>query len=157
LPSDTIGLLWGFGVAFEVAFLWTLPFFERRIAPEMLIIIGAAGGVVRWVLMGVTPAGAWLWPLQALHALSFAAAHIGAMRLLYREAPDNAAAMAQTLYATLSSGVILGVSTLLSGFLFDRVGAMGYWAMALEAGIGALVAVGLFAPRPPHPQAATSG
>ncbi|MFT3729588.1 MAG: MFS transporter [Terricaulis sp.] len=157
LPDGLIGVLWGFGVAFEVAFLWTLPFFERRISPEMLIMVGAAGGVVRWVLLGIAPAGPWLWPLQALHALSFAAAHIGAMRLLYREAPENAAAMAQTLYATLSSGVILGVSTLLSGFLFDHVGALGYWAMALEAAIGALVALGLFTRRAdPMPQATSS-
>jgi PPP family 3-phenylpropionic acid transporter len=145
--ADTIGLLWGFGVSIEVAFLWTLPFFERRIRPEMLIMAGAAGSVVRWILLGVAPAGPLLWPLQTLHALSFAAAHIGAMRLLYREAPDNAAAMAQTLYSTLSSGVLLGVSTLISGFLYDRVGALGYWAMALEAGLGGLVALGLFAPR----------
>jgi len=156
LPDGTIGLLWGFGVVFEIAFLWTLPFFERRIEPEMLIMIGAGGGVVRWILLGIAPVGPWLWPLQALHAVSFAAAHIGAMRLLYREAPENAAAMAQTLYSTLSSGVMLGVSTLLSGFLFDRVGALGYWAMALEAGIGALVALGLFATgKAPTPQASS--
>jgi PPP family 3-phenylpropionic acid transporter len=147
IPADVVGVLWGFGVAIEVVFLWSWPFLERRISPEMLIMAGAAGGVVRWTALGLAPAGLVLWPLQALHALSFASAHIGAMRLLFRETPDNAGAMAQTLYATLSSGVLLGGSTLLSGFLYDRAGAMGYWAMALEAGLGGLIALGLFAPR----------
>jgi PPP family 3-phenylpropionic acid transporter len=156
VPADMVGFLWGFGVSVEVAFLWSLPFFERRIAPEMLIMLGAAGGVVRWALLGVVSAGPWLWPLQGMHALSFAAAHIGAMRLLYREAPENAAAMAQTLYSTLSSGILLGISTLLSGFLFDRVGALGYWAMALQAGLGGLVALGLFSARGDSGVSATS-
>jgi len=147
IGADTIGLLWAFGVSIEVAFLWSWPVIERRLRAEALIVLGAAGGVVRWIFLGLAPLGPGLWLLQALHALSFAAAHVGAMRLLYREAPDNAAAMAQTLYSTLSSGVLLGLSTLLSGFLYDRIGAYGYWAMAIEAGLGGLVALLLFSPR----------
>jgi PPP family 3-phenylpropionic acid transporter len=145
--ADTIGLLWAFGVGIEVIFLWSWPMLERRVRPEALIMLGAAGGVVRWTLLGLAPLGPWLWPLQGLHALTFAAAHIGAMRLLYSETPDNAAAMAQTLYSTLSAGVLLGASTLLSGLLYDRVGAAGYWAMAVEAGLGGIVALALFSPR----------
>ena len=97
--------------------------------------------------MGFAPEGAALWFLQTLHALSFAAAHVGAMRLIYREAPDNAAAMAQTLYSSLSSGLLLGAATVLSGWLYDWGGARGYWAMAVIAGVGGLVALLLLAPR----------
>jgi PPP family 3-phenylpropionic acid transporter len=138
IAPEVIGVLWAFGVAVEVVFLWSLPPIERRVTPETLILAGAAGGVVRWIAMGFAPTGLVLWPLQALHALSFAAAHVGAMRLLFREAPE-APAMAQTLYAALSAGLLMGAATLLSGRLYDWVGAHGYWAMAvLAAGGGAL-------------------
>jgi PPP family 3-phenylpropionic acid transporter len=147
VSPEMVGLLWALGVAVEVAFLWSLPPIERRIAPEALILMGAGGGVARWLAMGFAPLGLVLWPLQALHALSFAAAHVGAMRLLYREAPDDGAAMAQTLYSALSAGLLMGAATLLSGRLYDAVGAHGYWAMAVIAAAGGLLALLLLQPR----------
>ncbi|MBN8608910.1 MAG: MFS transporter [Caulobacterales bacterium] len=155
LSAETVGLLWAFGVSVEVAFLWSLGFFERRFSPETLILAGAGGGVLRWIAMGFAPTGWVLWPLQALHALSFAAAHVGAMRLLYRDTPDAQAAMAQTLYSTLSGGILIGASTLLSGVLYDAVGAQGYWAMALIALAGGTLALRLLNPPPAHVPSAT--
>ncbi len=147
LSPEMVGLLWGFGVAVEVAFLWTLPFFERRTTPETLILAGAGAAVARWIVMGFAPLGFALWPLQALHFASFAAAHVGAMRLLYRDTPEHSAAMAQTLYAATSGGVLMGSSTLLSGYLYDLGGAIGYWAMAAMAGAGGLLALLLIPPK----------
>lgn len=143
IPAEMVGVLWAFGVAVEVAFLWSLAAIERRITPEALILIGAGGGFLRWLAMGFAPTGVVLWPLQALHALSFAAAHVGAMRLLYREAPESGAAMAQNIYAAMSSGLLIGAATLLSGVLYDAIGAGGYWAMAGLALAGGLLALGL--------------
>lgn len=147
LTADVIGLLWAFGVAVEVALLWSLTSIERRLSPEALILAGAGGAVVRWIAMGFAPLGPALWFLQALHALSFAAAHVGAMRLMYREAPDNSAAMAQTLYASLSGGLLMGAATLMSGWLYDVGGARGYWAMAAMAALGGVLALFLLAPK----------
>ncbi len=148
IDAGAVGLLWGFGVAVEVAFLWSLAPIERRVSPEALILVGAAGGVVRWLTMGFAPTGFILWPLQALHALSFAAAHVGAMRLLSREAPESSAGMAQTLYSAASAGVLMGLSTLASGVLYDHVGAAGYWAMAGLSLAGGLLALQLLEPAP---------
>ncbi|WP_167755837.1 MFS transporter [Vitreimonas flagellata] len=148
VSAETIGFLWAIGVAVEVAFLWTLGFFERRFSPETMIIAGAGGGVLRWIAMGFAPTGWALWPLQALHALSFAAAHVGVMRLLHRDTPEAQAAMAQTLYAALSGGILIGASTLLSGVLYDAVGARGYWAMALIVLAGGALALLLLNPAP---------
>jgi PPP family 3-phenylpropionic acid transporter len=146
ISPEMVGLLWACGVSVEVAFLWNLRIFERRLSPEALILVAAIGGAVRWTLMGFAPTGLVLWPLQAMHALSFAAAHVGAMRLLSREAPENAAAMAQTLYSATSAGLMLGAASLASGLLYDAVGARGYWAMAAIAAAGGVAALGLFAP-----------
>jgi PPP family 3-phenylpropionic acid transporter len=154
IPADVVGVLWAFGVAVEVALLWSLASIERRISPEALILIGAGGGFLRWLALGFAPTGFVLWPLQALHALSFAAAHVGAMRLLYREAPESGAAMAQNIYAALSSGLLMGAATLLSGVLYDAVGAGGYWAMAALALAGGALAL-LLVPAPARNPAAT--
>lgn len=141
IGAEIIGLLWGFGVAVEVALLWRLASIERRFSPEALILIGAAGAALRWSVMGFAPIGWVLWPLQALHALSFAATHVGAMRLLTREAPEAAAATAQTFYAALSSGLLMGAAMFLSGMLYDEIGARGYWAMTLIAAAGGFLAL----------------
>jgi PPP family 3-phenylpropionic acid transporter len=153
LSPETVGILWAFGVAVEVAFLWSLPFIERRTTPEALILMGAGAGAVRWLAMGFAPLGLALWPLQALHALTFAAAHVGAMRLLHREAPEHAAAMAQTLYAGMSAGLLMGAATLLSGHLYDLGGATGYWVMAALAAAGGLLALPLLRPKERAPAA----
>jgi len=147
ISPEMVGILWAFGVAIEIAFLFSLPFIERRVSSEALILMGAGGGIARWLAMGFAPLGFALWPLQALHALSFAAAHVGAMRLVHREAAEHSATMAQTLYAALSAGVLMGCSTLLSGYLYDHVGARGYWAMAALCVIGGGLAILLLQPR----------
>jgi PPP family 3-phenylpropionic acid transporter len=51
--------------------------------------------------------------------------------------------MAQTLYAVLSGGILLGCATLISGFLYDHIGAGGYWAMSAIAALGGGLALSL--------------
>lgn len=138
-----IGWLWACGVTVEVALLWTLPRFERRFSPEALIAIGGAASVVRWSALALLPPALALWPLQALHALTFAAVHVGALRLVQREAPARVAGVAQTLYAAVASGTLAGLSMLMAGALYDRVGASGYLAMALLGAIGLVLMLAL--------------
>lgn len=147
ISPEMVGVLWAFGVIVEVGFLWSLPLVERRLTPEGLILLGAGAGVARWLALGFAPLGLTLWPLQALHVFTFAAAHVGAMRLLYRDTPEHSAAMAQTLYAGTTGGVLMGASTLMSGYLYDHVGAGGYWAMAAMATAGGALAVLLLPPK----------
>jgi PPP family 3-phenylpropionic acid transporter len=136
IAVSTTGVLWAFGVAVEIVFLAMLPFVEKRTSPETLLFLGGAGAALRWSAMALAPSEFLLWPLQALHTLSFAATHVGALRLVFREAPEEVAGLAQTLYAALAGGVLIGAATLVSGVLYDRFGAGGYWAMAVLAALG---------------------
>lgn len=136
VADGVIGLLISFGVVVEIALLWMLPRVERRFQPEVLIAMGAAAALLRWAVLAFEPGFALLWPMQALHALTFAATHVGALRLIQREAPEEVAGLAQTLYAALASGLFMGLSTLLSGVLHDAYGALGYLAMSALGGIG---------------------
>jgi PPP family 3-phenylpropionic acid transporter len=134
-----IGWLWAFAVMAEIVLLWFLARIEKRFTPETLMLLGAIGAVLRWLLMAPAPPAIALWPLQALHALSFAAAHVGALRIVQRETPPEIAGLGLTFYAA-ATATSLGLATLAAGALYDAAGARGYLAMAAIAAAGALVA-----------------
>jgi PPP family 3-phenylpropionic acid transporter len=143
VPEGWIGLLWGFGVAGEVLFMWFLEPWRRRIAPERLLVIGGLGAMLRWTALAFQP-GLWLlFPLQALHALSFTATFLAGLRLVERHSPPQSTSAAQTLNSSISGGLLTGLATLASGPLFDAWGAKGYLVMTLIAGLGVLGGAGL--------------
>jgi len=139
VPATTVGYLWAIGVAFEVALLFTLPRIERYLKPESLILIGGVASIVRWSGLAFAPTGAWLWPLQLLHALTFAPVHVGALRIIQRDAPEEHSLFLQTAHAALHGGILIGGAMLASGWLYDHVHAAGYWAMSALCVIGLLL------------------
>ncbi len=128
LSPGVIGLLWGEGVVAEVAlFLWGKPLVERLGAPG-LALVAAGCGMLRWAVMAETT---WLPALalaQLLHAATFGAMHLAAMRVL-AGMPLHLAATAQTLHASAGVGLAFGVLTFGSGLLFARAGGQAFWAM----------------------------
>lgn len=143
ISEAMVGLLWGFGVAVEIGFLWFCEPWRRRVGPERLLILGGAAAVVRWGAFAFSPPLWLLFPLQALHTFTFAATFVGGLTLIERIAPPRAATAAQTLSSALSGGLLIGLATLASGALFDAVGARGYLAMAALGALGLLGAVRL--------------
>ena len=141
LSAATIGVLWGFGVAVEVAFMWFAEGWRRRLGPETMLVLGSLGAIVRWIAMAFSPPVPILFALQALHALSFAATFMAVLPLIERYSPPQSASAAQVLNSALSGGLIIGLAMIGSGPLFDRFGAFGYLAMALIAVIGLAAAV----------------
>ena len=139
------GMLWAFAVVVEIGLMWVFDPWRRRrgIGPWPILMIAAAAAVLRWGLMATSPALWVLWPLQALHALSFAANYLAGIELIERLAPRESQTAAQTLSSTLSSGVLIGGATLASGPLYDAFGAGGYLAMAGLAGLGLIANLAL--------------
>lgn len=142
ISEPVIGLLWGVGVALEVAFMWFLEPWQRRVGPEKLLMLGGAAAVLRWTAYAFSPPLWVLFPLQALHALTFAASFLASLRLIETLTPPASASAAQAVNSALSMGFTLGVATLCSGPLFDAFGAHGYLAMA---GMGLLGLAGAIA------------
>jgi len=136
LAPGLVGLLWGVGVEAEVLFLWLLEPWRRRVGPERLILLGGLGAVVRWTCLALSPPLWLLFPIQALHALTFTATFVGSLQLVERLAPARSASAAQTLNSVLSGGFLIGFSTLASGKLFDAVGVHGYFMMSGVALLG---------------------
>ena len=86
----------------------------------------------------------WLLaPAQALHALTFGAAHLGAIHFIARYAAPGQAATAQALYATLVGSLGLGSLMFVSGQLYERVAGGAFFAMALVSALGGLAVIAL--------------
>lgn len=143
LPKATIGLLWATGVAVEVAFMWFLEPWRRRIGPERLVVIGGVAAMVRWAAYALSPPLWLLFPLQGLHALSFAAVFMASLQLIERSAPAHSASAAQTISSAFSGGLVIGLATLASGPLYDAAGPRGYLAMSALALVGLVFALRL--------------
>lgn len=139
------GQLWAFGVVAEIALMWWFEPWRRRagIGPWGLLMVGSAAAVLRWGVMALAPPLWLLWPLQALHALTFAATFLAGVQLVERLSPPDTHTAAQMLSSVLSAGVLIGLATAVSGPLYDRFGPGGYWAMAALAGAGLLAAIPL--------------
>ncbi len=130
LSPAVIGALWATGVVAEVAlFVWGRGV-VARLGPVGLCLVAAGAGAFRWGATALTTDPLLLFPLQVLHAASFAAQHLAAMAVLGRAVPANEAATAQTLHAALGVGAAMGLLTLGCGPLYAWAGGGAFWAMA---------------------------
>ena len=145
ISEAVTGQLWAFGVVAEIALMWLFEPWRRRagVDPWIMLVVGAAAAVVRWSAMAFAPPLWLLWPLQGLHALTFAATFLAGIQIVERLAPRDSQTAGQMLSSVLSAGVLIGLATAASGALYDRYGAGGYWAMAAMAAAGLLAALPL--------------
>lgn len=140
--SETvIGWLWAEGVIAEIILFAFGVRLVGWMGPAKLIALGGLAGVVRWSLTGLTTGLEILVVLQALHALTFAATHLGAMYFISRRVSPALSASAQGLYSAMVMGLALGLAILLSGRLFALYGSGAYQAMAAMAALGTVAAV----------------
>ena len=142
IGEATTGLLWAFSVVVEIGFMWWVEPWRRArgIGPWLVLSIGAGAAIVRWTLLALAPPLWALWPLQGLHALTFAATYLAGVQIVERLSPPEHQTAAQTLSSVLSAGVLIGLATLLAGPLYDAHGTGGYLAMTVLAAIGAVAA-----------------
>lgn len=141
LSSGTIGWLWGIGVIAEIALFAVSGPLVRRLGPARLMGLAAGAGVVRWTATGLGTALPVLMAAQALHALTFAAAHLAAMHFMRRAVPIQVSASAQGLYSATAMGVAIGGALMLSGILYQAAGAAAFHAMTVLAAAGGLAAL----------------
>lgn len=147
IPEQMTGVLWGVGVGVEVAFLWFMEPWRRRFGARNLLVLGGVAAVVRWGALAMSPPLWLVFPIQALHTLTYAATFMGSLQLVDRlSRPANASA-AQTINSALSGGVLSGVATIVSGALFDSIGAKGYFVMAAMSLAGLAGALRLYGVR----------
>jgi MFS transporter, PPP family, 3-phenylpropionic acid transporter len=91
--------------------------------------------------MAFGPPPAALPALQCLHALSFAATHLGAIGFIARTVPTQLGATAQG-YLAIMLGLAMAGGMAVSGVLYARYGSFAYAAMAGAALLGGGCALG---------------
>jgi len=133
IDHDIIGLLWGSGVAVEVAFLWFCEPFRRRVGPETILLISAIAAAARWSILAFSPPLWLLWPVQASHALTLSAPFVASLQLVERVTPAHSASAAQQINAALAAGLFMGLATIVSGFGYEHWGAGAYVVMTVLA------------------------
>lgn len=134
--SDTvIGLLWATGVVAEIVLFYVSGPIMARLGAVRLLMLAAAAAILRWTVTALSPPLAVLFLMQALHGLTFGAAHLGAVQFVTQAAPPRLAATAQSLYAAMASGVIMGLVTIGVGPIYEELGPHAYFLMAAAGAI----------------------
>lgn len=139
LSDDVIGALWAEGVIAEILLFAVSGAVVARLDPTKLMLLAAGAGIVRWAVLANTTDVVALVGVQWLHGLTFGAAHLAAIHYMLRNVPDHMSASAQSLYSGFATGLVTGLTMLLSGWLYAGFGAAAFYAMiALSAGGGAV-------------------
>ncbi|MBA4210617.1 MAG: hypothetical protein C0454_13905 [Parvibaculum sp.] len=134
-----IGILWGIGVIAEILLFTQSGRVIRLFGAPGLLMIASGAAALRWLLLAFDPPLSVVIFCQALHGLSFGAAHLGALHFVARASPPSLASTAQSLYASMSAGIMMGVMTLAAGPLYAHFMSNAY---LLPAGTSLLALAG---------------
>ena len=127
----TISLLWSESVAAEVVVFFVIgPGLVTRLTPAGALAVASLAGVLRWVVAAQTTDVIALALVQPLHGVTFALLHLACMRLLARLVPQGLEGTAQAIYGTIGIGAASALLTFISGALYERLGAQGFWIIA---------------------------
>jgi PPP family 3-phenylpropionic acid transporter len=131
ISSFWIGVLWVAAVSTEVLLFALSNSLITALGPGGLMLVGIAGGILRWVMMATFANYGLLILAQMLHALSFGATHLGTMHFIRLLVPNAIRNRAQGIYSALAGGVFMSVTAYASGHLYGLYGAQAYYVMAL--------------------------
>ncbi|MDE2446183.1 MAG: MFS transporter [Alphaproteobacteria bacterium] len=151
-----IGVLWTASIIGEVTFFGFSQKIVQRLGVERLLLVGLAGGIVRWLGTGFATNEYIMFVLQSLHGISFACAHLALMHFIRAHVPAHLRNTAQGLYAALAGGVLLSSVTWMSGRLYTSFGGLSFIAMALISGLGLVIALAYMRFNPRDPQVAAA-
>ena len=137
------GALWAIGVLAEVGLFAISGPLIARFGAVNLLILAAFVSVLRWAAMAIDPPLAFLVPLQLLHAMTYGGSHVAAIHFMHQAVPRSGSGSAQALYATVASGIAMGVSTLIAGRLYASYGGGSYAGMAVISLLALMAALRL--------------
>ena len=140
--KTAVSWLWTISVVAEIGvFLW-MPHLLRRVSIASVIALSLACAVVRFLLIGwLAQVPAALVVAQLLHAATFGAHHAAALAAIHHFFRGRFQARGQGLYTALGFGAGGAAGAVLSGWLWDHVGAGLTFTFAAAAALVALVIV----------------
>jgi PPP family 3-phenylpropionic acid transporter len=141
--DDLIGWLWAEGVIAEIILFALAKRLPDWLTPARMLALAAGAGILRWTVTGLTTDVSALLVVQALHAFTFGAAHLGAMAYIQRTVPAELSATAQSLYASVAMGAAFGLTMMVAGELFQIYAGGAFFAMTGMMLVGLIAALAL--------------
>ena len=132
-----IGWLWALAVVCEIVMLTFVDRVVDRYGSGPVLRLSLTLAVVRWVMVGTLSSLSWLAMAQTLHAFTYAAFHVGAIRVVHRRFP-HARARGQALYSGMTYGLGMFVGSLAAGALALPLGLQGLFLASAGVAVLAL-------------------
>lgn len=138
--TTAVGILWSVGVLAEIGMFILMPRLLERYSLEGLLAFSFAVAVVRFLLIGWAVDTLLLAILaQTLHGVTFGVFHAAAIAAVNRWFPGRAQGRGQALYSSLSFGAGGLLGGLLSGWVWDGLGAGWTYTLSSAFALAGLV------------------
>ena len=147
--SHMIGILWAVGVIAEIIIFLLMHRMLPTFGARKLLVVTLLLTTMRWLLIGFYVDNlAMLLLAQLLHAFSFGVFHSVGISLVHEYFTGSHQGRGQALYASMSFGAGVAVGSLISGLLWDSMGATVLFVFASCCTVVALAIVWRFVESP---------
>jgi PPP family 3-phenylpropionic acid transporter len=129
--TSSVGMFWALGVIAEIGVFLLMPRMMRKVSLRTILLASFALAVLRFLLIGWAADFLLLLLIaQVLHGATFGAYHAASMAVLTRWFEPKQQARIQGLYGSISFGAGGMIGGLLSGEIWDRLGAGATYTVA---------------------------
>ena len=149
LESMNISAKWLSGVILNVSVIAEIIFFifskrlVKRIKPKNLMIFAGVCAIIRWGALAMFHNIYVFTIMQTFHAITFAVAHIAFILFLNKDYNNKEIIDMQNLYTAICFQLSMAVGLYIMGALWDISTSYVFYASAIIAAIGTLVAMRL--------------
>jgi PPP family 3-phenylpropionic acid transporter len=140
--GTAIGLLWALAVICEILVLTRIDRGVDRLGTLRVLRLSLVAATVRWAVIALAEEPLLLAGAQALHAMTYAAFHVAALREIHRRFRPRDRATGQALYSGLAYGLGIFCGTLGAGMLAETAGLSGLFWIAAAASVTAIFVLG---------------
>ncbi len=153
LESMNISAKWLSGVILNVSVIAEIIFFifskrlVDKIKPKTLLVFAGVCAVIRWAALATFHNIYVFTVMQTFHAITFAVAHIAFILMLNRDYNNKEIIDMQNLYTAICFQLSMAIGLYIMGALWDISTSYVFYASALIAAIGTVVATRLKAIR----------
>ena len=153
LESMNISAKWLSGVILNVSVIAEIIFFifskrlVDKIKPKNLLVFAGVCAVIRWAALATFHNIYVFTVMQTFHAITFAVAHIAFILMLNRDYNNKEIIDMQNLYTAICFQLSMAIGLYIMGALWDISTSYVFYASAIIAALGTVVATRLKAKR----------
>ena len=146
LESMNISAKWLSGVILNISVIAEIIFFifskrlVKKIKPKNLLIFAGVGAVIRWSALAMFQNIYIFTVMQTFHAITFAVAHIAFILILNKDYNNKEIIDMQNLYTAICFQLSMAVGLYLMGAIWDISTSYVFYASAIIAALGTIVA-----------------